>query len=169
MNSLVSSSKAQMKIQQMAFVLVALMIFFGMVALLYFSIKIGSLKKEASSLQENEAREIVRKIASSPEFAFTQFDCPNCIDFDKLLALSSRVGYKEFWNLGFLQIKRIYPESKGECDKSNYPNCETITLINKGVGTPADAFISLCRWEQEKGGYFKCELGRILASGKGIK
>jgi hypothetical protein len=167
---LVNSSRAQIKIQQMAFVLVAIVIFFGMVALLYFSISLGSLKKGAQNLQDEEASEIVRKISSSAEFAFTSKDCPNCLDADKVLILKSKPSYNEFWDLDFLQIEKVYPLGKKvECQKSNYPDCNTITLVGKEqFGSPSSAFVSLCRFEQSKGGFTKCELGRIHASGKDL-
>ena len=164
------SRRAQIKIQQMAFVLVALLIFFAIVALFYFSIASKGLKQSASSLREEEAKELIKKLASSPEFSFTANTCANCIDLDKALLMKYRQSYQEFFNLDFLQIEKIYPDSKKvECDKTNYPDCSTISIVDsKEIGTPKTAFVSLCRWEQQKGGYFKCELGIIYASGKGI-
>ena len=47
---IVNSSKGQMKIQQMAFVLVALMIFFAIVTLFYFSIRVQVLQKDVVTL-----------------------------------------------------------------------------------------------------------------------
>jgi len=167
---LANYSKGQMKIQQMAFALVAMMIFFGIVALFYFSIKLNSLKSDAQSLQEQEAKELVRKIASSPEFSWTSTDCSNCIDLDKVSALKSRKSYSEFWNLDFLQVEMVYPLFSGECDKSNYPQCGKITIINnENHGLELRAFVSVCRWEQDKGGYAKCGLGRISAAGINLK
>jgi hypothetical protein len=62
--------KGQMKIQQMAFVLMAIVIFFALVSLFYFSIRIRSLQKSALSLREEEAKELIRKLAVTPEFSF---------------------------------------------------------------------------------------------------
>ena len=164
------NKRAQLKIQQMAFVLVALIIFLAIVALFYFSISLSNLRKTAASLQDEEAKEIIRKLASTPEFVLTTFTCSNCIDLDKTFSLKERRSYDGFWNLGFLQIEKVYPEEKNECDKANYPNCRTITLIkNEEIGSPKRAFVTICYWTKEKGGYTKCELGRIYASGKGIE
>ncbi len=170
MNLIASFSKrAQLKIQQMAFVLVAIIIFFAIVALLYFSISLSNLRRSASSLQEQEASELVRKLASTPEF-LTATDCSNCIDLDKVLLLKSRQSYKEFWNLDYLKIEKLYPKNEQlECEKSNYPDCSTITIIpNEEFGSPKTAYVSLCRFEQAQGGYTKCELGIIYASGKNL-
>lgn len=162
------SKTGQMKIQEMAFVLVAIMIFFGLVALIFFSIRVSNLRESAGELREDEAKQLVRKLASTPEFSFR--NCQVCIDFDKVLELKGKKDYQGFWNLDYLAVELVYPDKNGECNKSNYPECRSITIINKTqFGTAPDAFVSLCRWEQEKKGYFKCELGRIYASGKGIE
>ena len=160
-----SYSKGQIKIQQMAFVLVALMIFLALVALIYISFRVENIKGDVEDLGDQEARELARKLSGTPEFAFTAEDCSDCIDLDKVLVLKERKTYKDFWNLDYLQVERVYPKGDGECTKANYPNCGTITIIDDEVWTPAQAFVSLCRWEDSKGGYFRCELGRIYASG----
>ena len=158
-----------MKIQQMAFVLVAMMIFFAMISLVYLSIRTTGLKKEVVSLREDEARELVRKMSGTPEFSWKE-DCATCIDLDKVFALKERQAYKGFWNLDYLAVSLIYPEKEGECTKTNYPDCRTITIINETgeIGIPFGAFVSICRWVSEGGGYEKCELGKIFASGKGL-
>src|SRR3989338_2188061 len=91
-------SKGQLKIQQMAFVLVALMIFISMVGIIFFSVYLSDLKKDVQDLRDREAREIVRKIASSPEFIFTAESCASCVDFIKVLKLKGLNEYKKFWN-----------------------------------------------------------------------
>ena len=174
MNSISSCSRSprgQIKIQQMAFVLVAMMIFFGFVALIYFSLRISNLEESAVGLKDEEAKELIKKIASSPEFNFGVEDCSNCIDLDKVLVLSERKPYEEFWNLDYLEIEKVYPVFEEECNKANYPSCKTIRIIGESsdYGSATGAFVSLCRWEDSNDGYFKCELGRIISSGKGIK
>ncbi len=172
--SIANYSKGQMKIQQMAFVLVAIIVFFGIVALFYFSVRISSLKGDVKSQNEEDARQIVAKISSTPEFSFNALgDCSNCVDGDKLMELKERISngtYKNFWDFDYLKISKVYPVEKGECTRASYPKCKDIILItNKGnIGNTVDAFVSLCYWDDEKGGYFKCELGRIYASSPGI-
>lgn len=162
------SKRGQMKIQEMAFVLVAVMIFFGLVALLYFSIRMSGLRGEVETMGQNEAMEIVQKMSARPELAWTASDCENCIDFDKIMALKENLKYKGFWGLDYLRIERVYPFGKGECTKANYPNCKSITLIAKeNFGTPPSAFVSLCRYDFKEGqSYTRCEIGKIYASSK---
>ncbi|MEM4271609.1 MAG: hypothetical protein QXD13_00755 [Candidatus Pacearchaeota archaeon] len=161
------TTKAQLKIQEMAFVLMGIVIFFGMAALIYFSISFSGLKKDVQMQREEEAMELTRRLASVPEFSWA--GCTGCIDADKVLALKERKNYTRFWNLDYLMIEKIYPnKTKIECVRGNYPECTTFTIIKTrdDYGTPATAFAALCRYEPAGGGYIKCELGRIHASAK---
>lgn len=166
-------SKGQMKIQEMAFVLVAIMIFFGLVALVFAAINLSNLKKDTVALREQEAQEMVRKISGTPELSWgaSKQSCSNCIDLDKALALKKQKAYDGFFGLGYLMIERVYPKTAdGECTTDNFPNCGKITLINSSnfVSAPY-AYVSLCRFEGAQGGYVKCELGRVHAAGKGLE
>lgn len=160
------SKRGQMKIQQMAFVLVAVIIFFAMVSLFYFSVSIKNIQNNAASLSQDEARELVRKLASSPEFSWGR-GCDSCIDIDKVMALKDMKDYSGFWNLDYLAIEKVYPKGEGECTLANYPECGKITIVDKGMGIPSSAFVSLCRWEGSKNSE-KCEIGRIYAGAKSL-
>jgi hypothetical protein len=171
MISSVSYSRGQLKIQQMAFVLVAVMIFFALVSIFFFTVRIADLEESAENLAELEAQEIVRKLSTSAEFEFDiKRGCTNCVDVDKILVLKERQGYKDFWNLDYLAVERVSPGGKGECYRGIFPNCGTITIVNKtkNFGKTSSAFVSLCYWTGNQNGYVKCEIGKIHASGKGI-
>ena len=159
------NKKGQIKIQQMAFVLVALMIFFALVSLFYFSVRYSALKTDVETLREQEVREVVRKMAGTPEFAWTIYDCDACIDLDKIIALKDRTTYEGFWrNIPLLQIVRVYPTYPGEreCTREIYPNCNTITIVDENKDLVAhSAFVALCRYESEID-FTKCELGKIV-------
>ena len=167
--------RGQMKIQEMSFVLVAIMIFFGIVVIFVLKIGLNGLKNDVSDQRAEDANELVRKIASIPEFAFTATDCDKCIDLDKVMALKGKKSYfpngtKGFWDLDYLQIRTLYPLKNGECRTGNYPDCQTMTLINNSgyTGIASSAYVALCRQEFKQGSYIKCELGRISASGKSL-
>jgi len=164
-------NKAQMKIQQMAFMLIAVMIFFALVGLLILSVGFSGLKEKATALQEKNAILLVSKLANSPEFS-----CPektNCIDLDKIMALKNNINNyktnkdKNFWGVSNIEIIKIYPGGKFiECNSESYPNCNTLKLISeKTTGITAENFVSLCRKEYDSENYLtydKCELGKIL-------
>lgn len=167
-----TSSKGQMKMQQMAFMLVGLVLFFAMVGIIYFTLSVGSLRKEAQKLQEEEAREITKKLASSPELAFTsKSDCSNCIDLEKALMLADLLktsgDYEKFWNLDYMMIERVYPKgAEVECTRFNFPDCNKITIINSTrVVSESPSFVALARWDPATEKY-KYELGKIHTSGR---
>ena len=167
-NLSVNYSKGQVKIQEMAFVLVALFILFGIAILFYFSIRMSSLRQDVQSGIDTSAKEMVRRLSSSPEFAWTSTGCSQCLDEDKVFALKSMKQYQDFWRLDYIAVETIYPNKTGECNAANYPNCRMITLVKKNdsIGTPSSAFVSLCRYDEVNGiNYEKCELGKIYASG----
>lgn len=169
----VNCSRGQIKIQQMAFVLVALMIFFSLVFLFYFSIRYSSLQEDVQDLREQEIIETVRKISGTAEFSWTgDGDCTACIDLDKVFVLKNRTSYQGFWkNVAFLQMKRVHPsygEGK-ECNRLSYPECDTITLVDEGKGFRAhSAFVALCRYEGSEE-YNKCELGKVIIAFEGVE
>jgi hypothetical protein len=156
-------SRGQLKIQQMAFTLVAIIIFFGLVSLFYFSIRINSLQEGAETDKEQESIELVRKFSSVPEVSWTQTDCDACVDLDKILILKDRPTYSGFWKVPLVKIEKIYPQSSKECTKANYPNCQTITLVDTQKKYVAhESYVSLCRHEQLPENHVKCELGKII-------
>jgi len=162
--------RGQLKIQEMAFVLVAIFIFFGLVALIFSNVLIKDLRKDAVQIREEQAQALVKKLISVPEFSWTK-DCETCIDHDKVIALKERKSYKNFWNLDYMAVEQIYPAKLGgECTKGNYPECNITTIIGGGekTGKSSVAFVALCRWERESN-YNKCSLGRIITSGEGIR
>ena len=146
------------------------MIFFSLVAIIFLTVRVADLKGSAKNLEESEARELVKKIAISPEFSLDSMSCASCIDLDKVIILKDRQSYKGFWNLDLLVIEKIYPEETGECMIGSYPECKTVTIVNKTTdyGAVSSAFVSLCYWKQAEEGYIKCEMGMIHASGKQI-
>lgn len=161
--------RGQMKIQQMAFMLIAVTLFLAMAGLFIFALRFAGLKEGVEALEETNAILLASKIADSPEFS-----CENafgtttssCIDLDKIIALKSRISsYRDFWGVSGLEIRIISPAGgSAECNSNNYPNCGKITLISADEGTGVSNFVSLCRKEQGDFSYNKCEIGRIIVN-----
>ena len=159
--------KGQMKIQQMAFMLIAVTLFFVFVALFFASAGLSGLKQKKATLDEDNAILIATNLAKSPEFscggAFGTTKL-NCIDFDKVMVLSERSEYFSFWDVEGIEIRKVYPASDKECTIENYPDCGVLTIKqSESVGKDKSTFVSLCHKEQyETTSYNKCEIGQLI-------
>ena len=164
--------KAQLKIQQMAFMLMAVTLFFILVGLFVLVIRFSGLKQSAEILEEENAVLLLSKLANSPEFSCGESfgTKTNCIDSDKVMVLKEHIGkYFDFWGVSNIEIRKIYPDMpETECNLGNYPDCNLIKITStelKGVGL--SNFVSLCRKESFEGEIFdKCELAKIIVSYK---
>ena len=163
-------NRAQMKIQQMSFMLIGVFLFFVLVGMIILTVKFSGLKQTATDLREQNAVLLVKKLANSPEFSCGSAfgtEKTDCIDLDKVMALKDNIGdYSNFWGVSNIEIRRIYPENENiECDFGNYPNCDTITLIDEedALGYDKSNFVALCRKEKYNSVITdKCEIGLLI-------
>lgn len=163
--------KAQVQIQQTAFMLIALTVLFVLVFLFYITFKSASMSGDAETLREKSAVQVASRLASTPEFSCEKAygsEKTYCVDLDKayIISKNSRI-YEGFWELENIEIRKLYPESNETCTDSNYPDCGYIRIFNQSSGnTGADksAFVTLCHKEINPGErtYNKCELGKII-------
>jgi hypothetical protein len=168
---------AQMKINQMAFMLIGVTIFLAMVGLFALSLRMASLKNTKAELLEENAFLLATKLANSPEFSCgnsfgTQRD--NCIDLDKVMALKGEnENYEDFWGVYNIEIRKIYPKTSKnsiECTFQNYPECGIINIFDKPIsGYDTGTFVALCRKEiQNNMIQNRCDLGKIYISYEGV-
>ncbi len=182
------TKKSQMKIQQMAFMIIALTVFLALAGLMIVAVRFADIKDSASLLREKNAQLLAVKIANTPELSCGKgFNLggtkSNCIDFDKVMMLKQKIdkfknvgtGNSEdnFWGRGVtnIEIRKVFPveNSSGvdkECTIGTYPNCDVIRLLSgEIIGTPTISFVSLCRKEsEEREVYDKCEIAKIIVS-----
>jgi hypothetical protein len=165
------TKKSQMKIQQTAFMLLAVTLLFVLVGLAVLGFKLAGLRGTASNVEEENAKLLVTKLANSPEFACGgSFGSKiGCIDADKVMMLKSQEDkYSGFWGVADIEIRKIYPKRTGTvtCTSGNYPNCNLIEILSKGTtGTYYSNFVSLCRKEMTGGStYDRCDLARLMVS-----
>ena len=160
---------AQMKIQQMAFMLVAVTLFFMLVGMFVLVIRFSNLKQASTILEEENSMLLVTKLANSPEFAcgasFGRSKL-SCIDADKVMSLKQHISkYTDFWGIAEIEIRKIYPDV--ECNSGTYPDCGIIDVYSKDVNKlPASSnFVALC-WKEssETEIYEKCEVARLMIS-----
>lgn len=161
----VGYSKGQFKIQQMAFMLVAVIVLFVLVALVYFSIQLRNIKQGANDVASEQSLQMVRSLKSTSEFAWTADSCHACVDMDKVLALKDQRVYSGFWSTPFLKVRVLDGNTNDvECTRSNYPDCNTISLVNQSVSYRSDrAYAALCRLTEQG---TVCALGTIAVGAK---
>ena len=164
--------RGQMKIQQMAFMLIAVTLFFVFVGMFFLTFVFSDIKRSANLIEEKNALLLVSKLANSPEFScgnsFDGFKA-NCIDSDKVMALKSyESDYLGFWGVKKISVRKIYPsDSSAECNLGNYPECGEIKILGtsgedvSGVGV--SNFVALCRKDNTEGIIDnKCEMAKVV-------
>lgn len=160
--------RGQMKMQQMAFMLIAVTILFVFVGLFFLKIILSDNRQSANVLEEKNALLLVSKLADSPEFSCgSSFGGPksNCVDFGKVVALKdSSEKYSKFWDVEGIIIRKVFPEEEKVCTRENYPDCGEIVIIEReGEGIGVSNFVSLCRKEKIDGIINDiCEIARII-------
>ena len=165
---MIKNKSAQMKIQQMAFMLIAVTLFFALVGMVILVIYMSSLGESSDLLEQEKAMRLATKIANSPEFACggSFGEKTNCVDFDKVLILKESVDkYKEFWRVDNIMILKIFPPEnfEVECNAGNYDECGQLKLMEGNIGLSYSNYVTLCRKASNAGElYNKCEIARIL-------
>ena len=172
MLSLQKRKRGQLKIQQMAFVLIAVTVFFAIIGMFFLVLKLNSLGSAAETLEERNALLLATKLANSPEFSCgASFGNQkiNCVDLDKMLALKENIEtYDSFWEVENIEVKILYPKQEQDisCSKETYPNCNSLKLRDKPIsGFDASNFVTVCKKITINGGIRDvCELGKLLIS-----
>jgi len=162
----ISSKRSQFKIQQMAFMLLAVVLFFILVALVWITIQQRNLHKQATQLEEEKAVFLSEFLSSSSEFSCSREMGSYCIDTDKLIVLKNMSIYENFWPVAFIQIRKLDKQKEIRCSKVNYPNCNLFEVYeNKNIKSKDSigSFVALCRYENINGFPKKfCELGKFI-------
>lgn len=167
------SSKAQLRIQEMSFMLVGVILFFILVGLFALTIMSSNLQKSADEILGVRVLSVVVELANSPEF-----NCAGgrsrCVDADKLMGLMKSTSYKKFWDFSSLEVIKGsgFDKSKGEiidCNSENYADeydsCDRFVIYDKKVDSEEKigSFVAICRIEYENFyPYEKCEVGKLV-------
>jgi len=165
------NKKAQLKIQEMAFFIVAIILFFVLVGLFVLSIVYSNLYKSATETAEQRTLSSITNLADSAEFSCGK---SNCVDADKLIALMQNKKYENFWPFSSLRVRRMQAFNKTEeemikCTRANYPDCDMFVVYDKKVANERtiSSYVALCRKESENNFvYDKCEIAEFIAGTK---
>lgn len=157
---------AQMKIQQMAFMILAVFLFFIIVGLFFLSIELRSIRQEAMILNEEAAISSLQVISDMTEFSYDSGESLT-LDEDKLRVLSTISGYDSFWGVSSIKVYKIYPAER--IIKCPAQNCNYYEIYNNGQKNVKEysTFVSICKKVKEFGYvYDRCEIGKIAVGVK---
>jgi len=163
-------NRGQLKIQQMIFMLIGIVVFFALIALLVTAGIMNNLKESSRNLAQEQAIRSALRIANTPEFSCGEIygasSLASCIDFDKVFYLKEfSEKYRVLWEVNGIEIRRIYPKGENiECTTLNYPECDVLRILEtRQGGTGYPGFVSLCRSAIVDGkSVRKCELAQII-------
>jgi len=166
---------AQLKIQQMSFMLIAVTLLVIIAGLFFVSLMTADIRRGAGDLEEEEAVNLVLKLADLPEFK-CKGERVYCIDAEKAIALQNKPEYEKLWPIEGIIIKKLSPDDVGgggniECTITNFPDCSVIKINTDKNKEQFSSYVSLCRIasSEDIGIYEKCELAQIMVGLKGEK
>jgi len=116
----IKNKNGQLKIQEMAFVLVAVVFLFSIVFLFFVRFQSAQLTEQAQFLREYRSISMLESVAGMPELqcALQGKGVSVCIDSGKLAAFSGDSGlkqkYEEIWensNIAGVSVEEVYPEN----------------------------------------------------------
>ena len=145
------NKKGQIKIQEMAFVLLALALLATIAFIFFMRFQSSSIAEAGESAKQQTAISLLDKIASMSELRCSEGEI--CIDEDKAEIIKDMKLSNLFQGLKKVEIKRIYPEGN------------SIVVWQSGQGNQSySTFINLCK--QEKQGLsveWKCGMALLEA------
>ncbi len=157
-------SRGQLKIQEMAFMLMAVIILFILAGLFFMVIKYREMYRTSGEFEKEKAVSTIAKLADTAEFTCGK---PLCVDTDKLMAIKDKKAYSGFFPVTSLSVVKVFPrQEEAVCTEKNYPNCTTFQVYDKKTPNQetVSTYVSLCRKETENNYWYdKCELGKIVA------
>ncbi len=147
------NNKSQIKIQETAFALIAIVVLFSIVFIFYIRFSSVGLADKAEAIKEERALSMLNSILAMPEISCSSSIGSQteslCIDKDKLEVFKNMREYNNFWTgIKGLRIMQIYPSDS-----------EFVIYPNQGNSKEVSTFASLC--EQNREGY-ECSISMIM-------
>ena len=147
MIKMTDDKKGQLKIQEMAFVLLALVLLGFMAFIFYARFQSESIQSSAEQLREKDALSLRDRIASLPEIKCSE---KLCIDKDKAKMLKDYDESSLFQGISEAKIVQIYPSD------------EEIVLYSKQPGNSTyHTFVNLCE-QKNVAGIFSYDCGLAI-------
>ena len=164
--------KGQLQIQQLAFMIVAIFLFFIIVGLFFLNVSMGNIKGSAQDLKTQKAISFLSTIPPMTEF---NGGCSNCVDKDKLKAFAYfSEEYKQFFPLDSLRAIRVYPKplNFSFSEEIACPSSECLVLFNSTTSEIVEysIFVPVCETSKRTGVVFtSCEIWKLIGGVKFIE
>lgn len=149
----------------MAFMIVAVFIFFLLAGLFFLRIQVADTAKIAGDLKREEAISSIKVIADMPELAYDSSDTMT-LDSDKLSIMITNFSesYEDFWPVASIEVYKVYPKFE-EVIECPAPRCNYYKIYDNGQKSTEKmaSFISICKGQRISGTFYEtCEIGKIL-------
>jgi len=159
------NKKGQMKIQQMAFMIVAVFFFFLLAGLFFLNISFKDLKANAGQLYKDQAISSLEVIANMPELNYNSQESLT-LDEDKLKIMSGNFSqiYNGFWQVASVKVYKVYPKFNKviKCPSLNCNYYPVYDNLQESV-LEYSTYVSICKKISEKGYvYDKCGIGKLV-------
>ncbi|MEM4182098.1 MAG: hypothetical protein QXX68_03045 [Candidatus Pacearchaeota archaeon] len=159
--------KSQMRIQQMAFMIVAVFLFFILVALFLLQIFLGELQGGVHLREREQAISLLESISQTPEFSCSD-QSSFCIDEDKILAFKipeiNKV-YSDFWPVASIKIYKVGKDFSSliECPAINCNYYKIYEDENQMQKQEVSSYVVVCKKMKDNEGYVYdfCELAKL--------
>ena len=154
----------QMQIQQMAFMILAVFLFFILAGLFLLGVQFKDLRTDVVQLETEQAISSLKVIADMPELNYDSHESMS-LDEDKLNILSGNLSsyYSEFWPVASVKVYKLYPKFD-ELVKCPALDCNYFEIHDnkqENVRTYS-TYVSICKKIRETGYvYDKCEIGKL--------
>lgn len=157
------NKNADMKIQQMTFMILFVFIFFSIAGLFFISIQSSRITQGFNLLQKESAISSIQTIANMPEL-----NCDSsrtlCVDEDKLMVFASSSNlYKDFWPVASIRVRKAYPMQTKDirCPLVNCTYYEVYDSKQKNT-QEYGIFVSVCK-KVKNNGFIQeeCSIGRL--------
>jgi hypothetical protein len=158
------TKKADMRIQQMAFMILFVFVFFAVAGLFVLSIQTRGIKQSFQDLQRSSALSSIKPIADMPEFNCGSSESL-CLDEDKLYAVSLiSSSYENFWPVTSIKVRKIFPRPGGEEIRCPQANCTYYEIYDSGQENTEEygTFVSICKQVNIEGSIIReCGIGKL--------
>jgi len=157
----------QLRIQQMAFMIIAIFFFFVLVGLAFLSYETKTTSSDFADLQKQQAISSLGVITNMPELSCGEL----CLDADKLEVMTSLSNsYEDVWPVASINVTKVYPKVD-KWIKCPAPDCNYYSVYDSGRSsvTQYGTFVSLCKRVKEDGHvYDRCEIAKLSVGVKGV-